>query len=144
MIFVEKIESNLMNHNKKTYINAPNVIRDLRLLCLKSHQWSIYIQFCSDIFKIWVVTNAKPISNIHTPLLTCCKSHQIRWTKTIWFKKVRENSGFVVLELDVGSGEMVEWNTIYRTRAIIIRGLYTFYPLFKVHLCTVTFGLMYG
>ena len=31
----------------------------------------------------------------------------------------------------------------YRTRAIIIRGLYTFYPLFEIHLCTVTFGLMY-
>ena len=29
-------------------------------------------------------------------------------------------------------------------RAIIIRGLYTFYPLFEVHLCTVTFGLMYS
>ena len=33
---------------------------------------------------------------------------------------------------------------VYRTRAIITRGLYTFYPLFEVHLCTVTFGLMYG
>ena len=32
----------------------------------------------------------------------------------------------------------------YRTRAIITRGLYTFYPLFEVHLCTVTFDLMYG
>ena len=32
----------------------------------------------------------------------------------------------------------------YRTRAIITRGLYTFYPLFEVHLCTVTFGLKYG
>ena len=32
----------------------------------------------------------------------------------------------------------------YRTRANISRGLYTFYPLFEVHLCTVTFGLMYG
>ena len=32
----------------------------------------------------------------------------------------------------------------YRTRAIITRGLYTFYPLCEVHLCTVTFGLMYG
>ena len=32
----------------------------------------------------------------------------------------------------------------YRTRAIITRGLYTFYPLFEVHLCTVTFGLIYG
>ena len=31
----------------------------------------------------------------------------------------------------------------YRTRGIISRGLYTFYPLFEVHLCTVTFGLMY-
>ena len=29
----------------------------------------------------------------------------------------------------------------YRTRAIITRGLYTFYPLFEVHLSTVTFGL---
>ena len=28
-------------------------------------------------------------------------------------------------------------------RAIITRGLYTFYPLVEVHLCTVTFGLMY-
>jgi hypothetical protein len=35
-------------------------------------------------------------------------------------------------------------NSNYRTRAIITRGLYTFYPLFEVHLCTVTFGLMYG
>ena len=33
---------------------------------------------------------------------------------------------------------------IYRTRAIITRGLYSFYPLFEVHLCTVTFDLMYG
>ena len=33
---------------------------------------------------------------------------------------------------------------IYRTCAIITRGLYTFYPLFEVHLCYVTFGLMYG
>ena len=32
----------------------------------------------------------------------------------------------------------------YRTHAIITRGLYTFYPLFEVHLCTVTFCLMYG
>ena len=33
---------------------------------------------------------------------------------------------------------------MYRTRAIITRGLYNFYPLFEVHLRTVTFGLMYG
>ena len=32
----------------------------------------------------------------------------------------------------------------YRTRAIISRGLYIFYPISKDHLCTVTFGLMYG
>ena len=31
-----------------------------------------------------------------------------------------------------------------RTGAIIIRGLYTFYALFEIHLCTVTFGLKYG
>ena len=28
-------------------------------------------------------------------------------------------------------------------RAIIIHGLYTFYTLFQVHLCTATFGLIY-
>ena len=39
---------------------------------------------------------------------------------------------------------LLELSFIYRTRAIITRGLYTFYPLFEVHLCTVTFGLMYG
>ena len=33
---------------------------------------------------------------------------------------------------------------MYRTHAIITRGLYTFCPLFEVHLFTVTFGLMYG
>ena len=31
---------------------------------------------------------------------------------------------------------------IYRTRAIITRGFYTFYSLFEDHLCTVTFGLL--
>ena len=36
------------------------------------------------------------------------------------------------------------YTSIYRMRAIITRGLYTFNPLFEVHLCTVTFGLMYG
>ena len=32
----------------------------------------------------------------------------------------------------------------YRTHAIITRGLYIFYSQFEVHLCTVTFCLMYG
>ena len=32
----------------------------------------------------------------------------------------------------------------YRKHAIITRGLYTFSPLFEVHLCTVNFGLIYG
>ena len=32
----------------------------------------------------------------------------------------------------------------YGTRTIITRGMYTFYPLFEVHFCSVTFGLMYG
>ena len=32
----------------------------------------------------------------------------------------------------------------YHTRAIISRGWDTFYPLFEVHLCNMTFGLMYG
>ena len=33
---------------------------------------------------------------------------------------------------------------MFRTRAIITHGLYTFYPLFEVHLSTLTFGLVYG
>ena len=41
-------------------------------------------------------------------------------------------------------GLFVTTGTMYRTHAIITRGLYTFFPLFEVHLCTVTFGLMYG
>ena len=32
----------------------------------------------------------------------------------------------------------------YEKLHIPYRDLYTFYPLFEVHLCTVTFGLMYG
>ena len=32
----------------------------------------------------------------------------------------------------------------YRTHAIITRGLFTFCQFFEVHLCTVTFGFMYG
>ena len=35
-------------------------------------------------------------------------------------------------------------NLVYCTRTILTRCLYTFYSLFEVHLCTVTFGLMYG
>ena len=31
---------------------------------------------------------------------------------------------------------------LYHTLAIITRSMYTFYPLFEVHLCTATFGLM--
>ena len=33
---------------------------------------------------------------------------------------------------------------MYWTHAIITCGSYIFHPLFEVHLCTVTFGLMYG
>jgi hypothetical protein len=33
---------------------------------------------------------------------------------------------------------------MYHTGANITCGLYTFCPLFEVHFCTVTFGLMYG
>ena len=41
-------------------------------------------------------------------------------------------------------GGIINIDVIYRTRAIITRGLYTFYTPSEVHLCTVTFGLMYG
>ena len=36
---------------------------------------------------------------------------------------------------------VVEYQFSYRTRVMMIRGLYTFYPLFEVHLCTVTCDL---
>jgi hypothetical protein len=32
----------------------------------------------------------------------------------------------------------------YRMSAILTRSLYPFYPIFEVHLCTVTFGLKDG
>ena len=39
----------------------------------------------------------------------------------------------------------LEWcKNDYPTSAIIIPVLYTFYPLFEVYLCAVTFALMYG
>jgi hypothetical protein len=38
----------------------------------------------------------------------------------------------------------IRWWSNYRMRTIIASGLYTFYPLFEVHLCTVTFCLMSG
>ena len=33
---------------------------------------------------------------------------------------------------------------VYLTRAIVTRGLYTFYPFVEVNLCTMIFGLTYG
>ena len=56
------------------------------------------------------------------------------------FTKTKDNR-IICSSLLLGSSFI---NITYRTRAIITRGLYTFYPLFKVDLCTVTFGLMYG
>ena len=53
----------------------------------------------------------------------------------------QESSGRTKLALNKQPKDII---TVYRTRAIITRGLYTFYPLFEVHLCTLTFGLMYG
>ena len=47
-------------------------------------------------------------------------------------------------KIGIRSAHKVENIFIYRTCAIITRGLYTFYSLFEVYLCTVTFGLMYG
>ena len=50
-----------------------------------------------------------------------------------------------MLELNCGwNFQILSKKYEYRTGAIIACGLYTFYPLFEDHLCTVTFGLMYG
>ena len=49
----------------------------------------------------------------------------------------------VSYQLKTGTVPVFNQNS-YRTRAIITRGLYTFYPLFEFHLCTVTFALIYG
>ena len=54
-----------------------------------------------------------------------------------------QRSNSAAVHYGIINAELVQ-KTIYRTRAIIIRGLNTFYPLFEVHLCTVTFGLIYA
>ena len=51
---------------------------------------------------------------------------------------------FGIVQLACGALTLILEVSIYRMRAIITRGLYTFYPLFEVNLCSVTFGLMYG
>ena len=53
------------------------------------------------------------------------------------------NMDEIYLEVDKLT-DLVLSGPIYRTHAIITRGLYTSYPLFEVHLCTVTFGFTYG
>ena len=56
----------------------------------------------------------------------------------ILFQNVRYLHTYLVLH------DYLAATSTYRTRAIITRGLYIFYQLFEVHLCTVTFGLLYG
>jgi hypothetical protein len=64
----------------------------------------------------------------------------------IWGKHIRacgHNSkakGGFFSESEIRFSNLQIYKKNYRTRAIITRGLYTFYPLFEVHLCTVTFG----
>ena len=60
-----------------------------------------------------------------------------------WVKSI-QTAGYNGARTVLSVSYSVRALAIYRTRAIITRGLYTFYPLFEVHLCTVTFGLMYG
>ena len=63
-------------------------------------------------------------------------------------QKNLETSVTKVTEYQVGFSDMPNkhevLNNEYCMRAIIKRGLHTFYPLFVVHVCTVTFGLMCG
>ena len=66
---------------------------------------------------------------------------------SVFFSGFFNVTPFILLEISLNTKsksvvETLKYN--YRTRAIITRELYTFYPLFEVHLCTVTFGLMYG
>ena len=44
--------------------------------------------------------------------------------------------------LDIPEALKLSIRYLYHTRAIITRGLYTFYPLFEVYLCTVNFCFM--
>ena len=53
----------------------------------------------------------------------------------------KSESRAIGTEWQGGKGQIL---TDQFTRSIITRGLYTFYPLFEVNVCTVTFGHMYG
>ena len=76
--------------------------------------------------------------NVKFTILRRLKKLENNISISFWHYFVQKKVGIVFEIVVVFSAYM------YRTRAIITRGLYTFYPLFEVHLCTVTFGLMYG
>ena len=59
--------------------------------------------------------------------------------------KLSSNFGclFTFCYLDGINSIKTDLHTIRHTLALITRDLYTFYPLFELHLCTVTFGLVW-
>ena len=74
----------------------------------------------------------------------CCSSRVIKQLKTELNALEEERKKHMAVFIQGNLFIAMYLKSIYRTRAIITRGLYIFYPLFEVHLCTVTFGLMYG
>ena len=75
-------------------------------------------------------------ANFHQ-LADCCKEPNI---PNITPEFSLSESGKLWLIMTKKGNNMI----VYLTRAITNRGLYTFSHFFEVHLCTVTFGLIYG
>ena len=66
-------------------------------------------------------------------LLFGCHIDATEQKRALNFELVVSNQLFFVI--------LVAYN--YRTCAILTRSLYTFYTLFEVHICTLTFGIIY-
>ena len=65
-----------------------------------------------------------------------------KWVKSI--QTTGYNGARTVVATETIKGGKLFKGGNYMRKYGIPYGLYTFCPLFEVHLCTVTFGLMYG
>ena len=120
--------------------------RGIKLLCFANINWTYEhhqkkhiehgeaMPLCFDEIFLFQESKAK----VQGMMLKC------PWLTLLWSTIASKDFQMLVNCERSGKKNIGKISTYYRTRAIITRGLYTFYPRFEVHLCTVTFGLMYG
>ena len=95
------------------------------IVSLALNQWNRHLTHDHDLSKIKAIIQE----------IFCC----IKTSFNLFWLCIRVSE-----HMSCGESTIFFAHLAYRTRAIITLGLYTFYPLFEVHLCTVTFGLMFG